>query len=183
MPLDTSLQASQVTVGKLDEIAPDLPVGAWTGSVVVKNRVNDAGYHQLILEWTAEESQTDSDEGVGGATAEFITFSPGALKMAKVRIKEMCEAYQIDVPDGTCLEEGTVEGLESFVEALESEKRPFWTTHQKRKDTGEVRVQVRCTAPGQKLERATEEEEEEHPKANGKTPPSPTSKLKKKIKR
>jgi hypothetical protein len=182
MPLDTSLQASQVTVGKLDEIAPDLPVGAWTGSALVKNRVNDAGYHQLIIEWTAEESQTDSDEGVGGAVAEFITFSPNALKMAKVRVKEICEAYQIEVPDGTCLEEGTVEGLEGFVEALESEKRPFWTTHKTSKD-GEIRVRVHCTEPA-KLERAPDDDEEQaKPKTNGKTPSKAAATAKKKAKR
>ena len=182
MPLDTSLEASQVTVGKLDEIAPDLPVGAWVGPVVAKNRVNDANYHQLILEWTAEESQTDDDAGVGGSVAEFITFSPNALKMAKTRIKEICEAYQIEVPDGSSLEDGTITGLEPFIEALESEKHQFWTTHRVRKDTGEVQVQIRCTEPKQKLDRV-DEEEEPKAKMNGKGPAAKKAPAKKPTKK
>lgn len=176
MPLDTTLEATQVTVGRLDEIAPDLPVGAWTGTVVVKNRVNDAGFHQLILEWTAEESQTDDDTGVGGTVAEFITFSPGALKMAKQRIKSLCETYQIEVPDGSSLENGRIEGLEPLVEALESEKHQFWTTHKVAKDTGEIRVNVHCTEPGKKLALVEEEEPAPRPRANGAVGKKPAAK-------
>jgi hypothetical protein len=158
MPIDTNatLQMTPVDTGDMSEIPPDLPAGEWDGTIEVKaSKTSKDSYPMLIIELTTTQAYGDGGENYVGARAtEFCTFFPEthkASKMSKLRVKALCEAAGLDLPDTSSLAEGSFSSLEPFVDALESNQIHFWTTTEADKKTGEVRTRIHFTQPGAKL--------------------------------
>jgi hypothetical protein len=162
MPLDLeqTIEMTPVETGDMSEIPPDLPDGEWVGSFVCKaSHTSEAkgSYPMLVIDAIAEEANTEGNEDAVGAKAtQMVCFFPAnhsGAKMSKIRLKQLCEAYEIDPPDTSSLAENppTWESLVPFVEALESQKRLFWTKNVPDKKTGENRTELFFMKPGSKV--------------------------------
>ena len=177
MPLDlnTVIEMVPVDTGDMTDIPPDLPPGAWIGTITVKNTSTKAKKEpMLILNFTAEEALTDGNEDFAGAKAAvFLVFKSEhdpSSKFGKIEVKKLCDAYDIEPPDSSSLLDGSFTSLQPFVEALEETKRPFWTTIDTDKTTGEKRTKIHYTEPGKKLKAVKREEEEEEEETPAATP-------------
>ena len=183
MPIDTSavIEMAPVVTGDMGDIPPDLPEGEWDGTIeVVKAGPNSKGNAMLTLKFTPLQAYGDTDsEAVGRSTVDWYVFYPAnheQSKNSKRKIKALCEAAKIDLPDTSSLEEGNFSSLVPFAEALEANQIHFFTSVQKDKNSGEAQTRIHFSKPGKKLEAApVEDEEDEKPAkkaAPSKAPPS-----------
>ena len=173
MPYDPNLviEMTQVDVGDLSDIPPDLPAGTWMGPITIKPTKTGEGSKtpntpMLIIEATGEECETPGNEDFqGGKTAKFLVLRPANdpnSKFYKLDLKKFCEAYELPLPDATSLAEDppNFSSMADWIEQVESEARRFYTTVVTDKRSGEKRTELHFVEPGQKLQRAEEEEEE-----------------------
>lgn len=167
MPLDTSLtqEMAPVDVGDPNKTTQDVPNGKWAGTITVTNRISNAGAPQLVINAVCEEALSEENQGnVGFRVTKYVTFKPASdtwAHLPKLEIKQMCDAFEIELPDYAPLADENLPsgerfaGFGPFIEAVEGTQREFWTTTDKR-DGSPV---LRWSEPGKKLERAEEEEE------------------------
>jgi hypothetical protein len=172
MPYDPNLviEMTQVDPGDLSDIPPDLPAGAWMGPLTIKctktgENSKSPNMPMLIVEATAEECETPGNEDfAGGKTADFFTILPANhpnSKFGKIRFKQLCEAYELPMPDASSLAEDppNFSSMADWIEQVESEARRFYTTVDTDKRSGEKRTRLHFSEPGQKLARTTEEDD------------------------
>jgi hypothetical protein len=179
LDLDTVIEMVPVDTGDMTDIPPDMPAGAWIGTITVKNTsTKEKKQPMLILNFTAEEALSDGNEDfTGSKAAVFLVFKPEhdpASKFGKIEIKKLCDAYDIDPPDTSSLPDGNFTSLQPFVEALEDTKRPFWTTIETDKSTGEKRTKIHYTEPGKKLKAVKRDDDEEEEEEDAAPVPVPT---------
>jgi hypothetical protein len=192
MPYDPNhtIEMTPVDPGDLSDIPPDLPAGAWVGAITVKPTATGDGSKDpktpmLIIEASADECLTPGNENfIGGKTAAFIVIYPANHKnsrLAKTNLKKMTDAYELGSPDASSLSEDppNFSSMAEWIDAVETEARPFWTTTQEDRKTGEKRTILHFSEPGVKLERADLEEEESAPakKAPTKKSAAPSKKV------
>ena len=150
MPLDKSVQITQIATGDMSDIPPDAPVGAWTASCTVKCEANKkTNAPQLRFTWKLEEALTDGNEDfVGSKVSSWLTFYPARheyAKMSKVTFKEITDAAALELP--AMSDPFQWEDLADWITGLESTKVNIFTTHKPDKQTGEIRVNVGFKAP------------------------------------
>ena len=177
MPVDTSLtdEMAPIDVGDPNKVAQDVPPGKWAGTIEIKNRISNKGAPQLVVKATCEEALSPENEGnVGFVVTNYITFKPATdpwAHLPKLEIKQMADAYEVELPDYTPLADDSLTsgerfaGFTAFVESIEATQREFWTFQDKRDGSPKIAWQEK----GKRLERATEEEE---------APPPPPAKAK-----
>lgn len=180
------VQFQSVNTGDLSDIPPDLPAGEWQATCAVKKLATSKDkYPMLALEWKTTEANTDgNEEAVGGRVTDFIVFYPAnhrASRMGKLRLKEVCEALDIEIPTIKAVK--SWDDLADLIDALEGTSAVIYTTVEADKTTGEQRSKIRYSAPGAlktKSKMAAEEDDEDSDEEEEKAPVI-KKKLKKKI--
>lgn len=146
---ERTVEFTSVDCGNMNEDVPDAPPGGWTGLCSVKKaKTQKDGYPMLILEWRLTEAEEDDNASfVGGKVTDFVTFFPKAhqaTRMARTKLKQLCEGLQIEVP--TCPKVETWDDLSDFIDALDGTKGRIWTKVAPDK-SGKVRTSIHYTAP------------------------------------
>ena len=137
----------------VNEIAPDAPVGEWgvsipRGKCKVQPTKEDK-YPMLIVPIRLDKSDEEGEEfqkALGAELSTMIVFfgdeKARAARMSKLRLRQLCEAADIDldlVPKRLTDPESD---LEPLIRALEGKKFTAWTRHTIRKDTGETTTEI-----------------------------------------
>jgi hypothetical protein len=144
----------------INEIAPDAPAGEWHASIPrgkCKVQPTKEDHFPMIILPVRLDSTEEDDErfqkSLGTELSTFMVFgskSPRGERMAKLRIREICEALDVDldlIPKK--LGEDPENELEPLIRALEGKKFTAWTVLQQRKDTGETITDLRFRNPNQ----------------------------------
>ncbi len=169
----------------VNEIAPDAPVGEWgvsipRGKCKIQPTKEDH-YPMLIvpvrLDKTEEEDES-FQKALGTELSTMIVFfgdeKARAAKMSKLRLRQLCEAADIDLDVIPKVLKDPENDLEPLVRALEGKKFTAWTKHSIRKDTGETVTDLLFQNPKAALASAgggdDEEEDDDTPAPRGGRP-------------
>lgn len=181
----------------VENIAPDAPAGEWLvsiprGKCKVQPTKEDK-YPMLIVPIRLESTEEDGEvfeKAVGTELSVMIVFfgneKARAARMSKIRLKQLCEAADVDLDVIPKDIEDPESDLEPLIRALEGAKFTAWTHIKKRNDTGEEVTEVSFKAPGGSLASSSnddeEEEEEEAPASEdaprGRKKPAPKASAK-----
>lgn len=137
----------------VNEIAPDAPAGEWRvsiprGKCKVQPTAKDHFPMVIVpirLDSTEEKGET-FQKALGAELSTFLVFggnTPQGERMAKIRIRQVCEAADVDldlIPKKLGDDPDTE--LQQFIRALEGKKFTAWTKLSTRKDTGEVVTEI-----------------------------------------
>lgn len=167
----------------VNEIAPDAPAGEWAvsiprGKCKVQPTKEDR-YPMLIvpirLDGTEEEGET-YQKALGAELSAMIVFfgdeKARAARMSKLRLRQLCEAADVDLDLVPKDLEDPENDLEPLIRALEGKKFTAWTRLQTRKDTGEVTTELVFQNPNKALSAAggDDDEDDDEDKPAGKKP-------------
>lgn len=140
----------------IHEIPPDAPAGEWEASIPRnKCKVQPTNEHKLpmvIVPIRLDSTDEDGDEfqrALGAELAVFLVFGgkdARAEKMAKLNIRQFCEAINFDLDD-LPKKITSEDDLQAFVKAIEGKKLKVWTTVQTRRDTGEEVTNIKFADP------------------------------------
>jgi hypothetical protein len=168
----------------VNEIAPDAPAGEWAvsiprGKCKVQPTKEDR-YPMLIvpirLEGTEEESETYT-KALGAELSSMIVFfgdeKARAARMSKLRLRQLCEAADVDLDVIPKDLEDPEADLEPLIRALEGKKFTAWTRLTTWKDTGEVTTELIFQNPNKTLAAAggddDDEDDDDKPQRGGKS--------------
>jgi len=168
----------------VNEIAPDAPAGEWKvsiprGKCKVQPTKEDR-YPMLIvpirLEGTEEESETYT-KALGAELSSMIVFfgdeKARAARMSKLRLRQLCEAADVDLDVIPKDLEDPEADLEPLIRALEGKKFTAWTRLTTWKDTGEVTTELIFQNPNKTLAAAggddDDEDDDDKPQRGGKS--------------
>jgi len=176
----------------VNEIAPDAPAGEWKvsiprGKCKVQPTKEDR-YPMLIVpirrDSTEEEDET-FQKALGAELSSMIVFfgdeKARAARMSKLRLRQLCEAADVDLDVVPKDLEDPENDLEPLIRELEGKKFTAWTVLTTRKDTGVVTTEVRFQNPTKTLsatkgEDDDDNDDEEEDKPRGKKKPAASSK-------
>jgi len=155
----------------VNEIAPDAPAGEWgvsipRGKCKVQPTKEDR-YPMLIvpirLDSTEEEDEV-YQKALGAELSSMIVFfgdeKARAARMSKIRLRQLCEAADVDLDVIPKDLEDPENDLEPLIRALEGKKFTAWTKLQPRKDTGEVTTEVVFLNPNKVLSAADDDDDD-----------------------
>ena len=142
----------------VNEIEPDAPAGEWLASIprgkIKVQPTKEDKLPMLIvpirLDKTEEEGE-DFERALGTELTAFLVFggkSPKGARMSKIRIRQVCEAADVDLDVIPKKITDPENDLEPLIHALEGKKFPVWTVIRTRKDTGEQNTEVQFQKPG-----------------------------------
>jgi hypothetical protein len=173
----------------INEIAPDAPAGEWQASIPrgkCKIQPTKEDHFPMIIVPIRLDSTEEDDESfqkaLGTELSTFLVFgskSPRGERMAKLRIREICEAADVDldlIPKK--LGDDPENELEPLIRALEGKKFTVWTKLQARKDTGEVVTEIsfrdmnKLLTTGADDDDDDDNDDEDKPAARGKRKPT-----------
>ncbi len=142
----------------VNEIAPDAPEGEWTASIprgkCKVQPTKEDKYPMLIvpirLDKTEEEGET-FEKALGAELSTMIVFfgdeKARAARMSKLRLRQLCEAADVDLDVIPKKLRDPINDLEPLIHALEGKKFQVWTKLTVRKDTGEQVTEVQFFNP------------------------------------
>lgn len=174
----------------VNEIAPDAPAGEWRVSIprgkCKVQPTKEDHYPMLIVPIRLDSTDEDEEVYTKALATELsvmIVFfgdeKARAAKMSKLRLRQLCEATDVDLDLVPKVIEDPEVDLEPLIRALEGSKFTAWTVLSTRKDTGEVTTEVRFQDPKGSLKAASDDdddEDEDEPKSErqprGKAKPS-----------
>lgn len=173
------LKMKAIDAFSYDKLPPDLPSGKWRFTIdKAVARATQKGQPMISLKFKVEEAFDDEHESlVGKSIDELVIFyadndeeNSRAAKMNKVRIRQLCEAAEVDLDAIPKRIGADGAELEQFAETLRGQSFEAWTIV-KTQDSGEQRTNVMYTEPGGGLSLAEPEAEDEPPArgAKGKT--------------
>ena len=141
----------------VNEIAPDAPAGEWTVSIprgqCKVQPTKDDKLPMVVVPVRLEKTDEDGDDfqkALGTSLTVYLVFgqtNPRAARMSKLRIRQLCEAADVDLdvlPKDLTDPEND---LQPLIHALEGKKFQAWTRHQTRKDTGETTTEIQFQNP------------------------------------
>ena len=143
----------------IDNIALDAPEGAWTaiiprGKIVVRP-TNEERFPMMIVPIRLEKTEEDGEiyeKALGVELRVMIVFFPDtkaqAARMSKTRLRQLCEATEIDTDKIPKSLRKPLEDLQPLIAELEGKRLPVWTWHGKNKKSGETEVNVSFRPPG-----------------------------------
>jgi hypothetical protein len=164
----------------VNEIAPDAPAGEWMVSIprgkCKVQPTKEDHYPMLIVPVRLDKTEEEGDEfqkALGSELSTMIVFfddaKPRAARMSKLRLRQLCEAADVDLDVIPKKLNDPDNDLEPLIRALEGKKFPAWTKHTTRKDTGEVVTDLLFQKPGGlKTTADNDDEEEDDDKPRGK---------------
>lgn len=156
----------------VNEIAPDAPVGEWgvsipRGKCKVQPTKEDK-YPMLIIPIRLDKTEEEGEEyekALGAELSVMVVFfgneKARAARMSKLRIRQLCEAADVDLDLIPKKIKDPENDLQPLIRALEGKKFPAWTKHTERKDTGETVTDVLFMNPKAPTRSANADEEEE----------------------
>jgi hypothetical protein len=173
----------------VNEIAPDAPAGEWMASIprgkCKVQPTKEHGFPMIIvpirLDSTEEEDEA-FQKALGTELSVFLVFGaskPTGERMAKLRIREVCEAADADldlIPKK--LGDDPETELEPLIRALEGKKFTVWTFLKARKDTGEITTELRFRDMSKLLTTGSgddDDDEDDKPAPRGKKKPAASS--------
>ena len=156
----------------VDEIAPDAPAGEWEASIprgkCKVQPTKEDHYPMLIVPIRLDKTEeTDEvfEKALGAELSTMIVFfgdeKARAARMSKLRLRQLCEAADVDLDVVPKVIEDPENDLEPLIRALEGKKLTVWTVLTTRKDTGEVVTDVRFQNPSKALVSKDDEDEDE----------------------
>jgi hypothetical protein len=167
------------------EIVPDAPAGEWMatiprGKCKVQPTKEDR-FPMVIVPVRLESTQEEGPEyqkALGAELSVFLVFggkTPKGENMGKLRIRQLCEAADVDLDVIPKDIDDPESDLEPLIRALEGKKFTCWTKVVPRKDTGELSTEVSFQDPNRSLKTADADDEDEAPrgrrgKASAKAP-------------
>lgn len=164
----------------IDEIAPDAPAGEWEVSIprgkCKVQPTKEDHYPMLIVPIRLDKTdETDEvyEKALGAELSAMIVFfgneKARAARMSKLRLRQLCEAADVDLDVVPKELEDPENDLEPLIRALEGKKFTAWTVLQTRKDTGEVVTELRFQNPNKALSSSSatddDDEDEDGPKS------------------
>lgn len=172
----------------IDEIAPDAPAGEWEvsiprGKCKVQPTKEDR-YPMLIVPIRLDKTEeTDEvyEKALGAELSAMIVFfgdeKARAARMSKLRLRQLCEAADVDLDVVPKEIDDPENDLEPLIRALEGKKFTAWTVLQTRKDTGEVVTELRFQNPAGALAAKgdDDDDDDEDAKPRGKAKPEKSS--------
>lgn len=173
------MEYKQVSNFDVNEIAPDAPAGEWGVSIprgkCKVQPTKEEHYPMLIVPVRLDKTEEEGEEftkALGSELSAMIVFfgdeKPRAARMSKLRLRQLCEAAEVDLDVIPKKLTDPENDLEPLIRALEGKKFKAWTKLQTRKDTGEVVTDLLFQNPNAPIKGDTEEEEEEErPAARG----------------
>ncbi len=174
----------------VNEIAPDAPAGEWRVSIprgkCKVQPTKEDHYPMLIVPIRLDSTEEDEEVYTKALATELsvmIVFfgdeKARAAKMSKLRLRQLCEATDVDLDLVPKVLEDPEADLEPLIRALEGSKFTAWTVLTTRKDTGEVTTEVRFQDPKGTLKAAggdDDDDDDDEPKSErqprGKARPS-----------
>lgn len=156
----------------VNEIAPDAPVGEWVGSVprgkCKVQPTKEDHFPMLIVPVRLDSTEEEGDEhekALGTELSTMIVFfdntKPRAARMSKLRLRQLCEAADVDLDIIPKKLHDPNNDLEPLIRALEGKKFSVWTRHQTRSDTGEVTTELLFRDPKAPISASSEDDEDE----------------------
>ena len=156
----------------VNEIAPDAPAGEWDvsiprGKCKVQPTKEDR-YPMLIvpvrLDGTEEEGET-FEKALGAELSTMIVFfgdeKARAARMSKLRLRQLCEAADVDLDLVPKELDDPESDLEPLIRALEGKKFKAWTKLSTRKDTGEVVSELLFQNPNKAITAGGDDEDDD----------------------
>lgn len=176
----------------VNEIAPDAPAGEWDVSIprgkCKVQPTREDHFPMIIVPIRLDKTEEDDDsfqKALGTELSTFMVFGAKTLRgerMAKLRIREICEAADVDLDLIPKVIEDPENDLEPLIRALEGKKFKAWTKLQARKDTGEITSELMFRDPNRTLSAASEDDEDENDDDDeaprGRAKPAPQGKKK-----
>jgi hypothetical protein len=154
----------------INEIAPDAPAGEWLVSIPRgKCKIQPTKEDKLpmvVVPIRLEKTDEDGEEfekALGTELSVYCVFggrNPRGERMAKLRIRQLCEAADVDT-DVIPKKIESREDLDPFVRAIEGKKFRAWTILVTRNDTGETNTEIRFQDPKKPLRAAERDEDED----------------------
>lgn len=164
----------------INEIAPDAPAGEWRASIprgkCKVQPTKEDRFPMIILPVrldSTEEEDEKFQKSLGTELSTFMVFgskTPRGERMQKLRIREICEALDVDLDLIPKDIDDPENDLEPLIKALEGQKCTVWTRLQTRKDTGEVVSELMFRDPNRTLSAAgsaDDDDDEDKPAARG----------------
>jgi hypothetical protein len=156
----------------VDEIAPDAPAGEWEASIprgkCKVQPTKEDHYPMLIVPIRLDKTdETDEayEKALGAELSSMIVFfgdeKARAARMSKLRLRQLCEAADVDLDVIPKVIEDPENDLEPLIRALEGKKLTVWTVLTTRKDTGEVVTDVRFQNPNKALASTTDDDDDD----------------------
>jgi hypothetical protein len=162
----------------VNEITPDAPAGEWgvsipRGKCKVQPTKEDR-YPMLIvpvrLDSTAEEDDS-FQRALGTELSSMIVFfgdeKARAARMSKLRLRQLCEAADVDLDIVPKELNDPENDLEELIRALEGKKFTAWTRLTTRKDTGETVTELLFSNPSKPLSAKEAEDEDDEDDEKG----------------
>lgn len=160
----------------IDQIEPDAPEGEWKmmiprGKCKVQP-TKDGGFPMVVIPVRLDATEEEGDEfekALGTELTVFAVFGskkPRGVKMNKLRIRQICEALDVDL-DVIPKKINDGDDLQKFIRAIEGKKFTGWTVIQVRKDTGEENTEVRFVNPKGVLKGVSDDDEDAEPDEGG----------------
>ncbi len=152
----------------VNEIAPDAPAGEWSASIprgkCKVQPTKEDSFPMIIVPVRLDKTDEDGDafqKALGTELTVFLVFgskTPRGERMGKLRIREICEACDIDLDVIPKVIEDR-DDLEPLVRELEGKKLKVWTIVTTRKDTGEEVTEIRFRDPKGTLKAARDDDD------------------------
>lgn len=155
----------------VNEIAPDAPAGEWQVSIprgkCKTQPTREERFPMVIVPIRLEKTEEDGEvfeKALGTELSTFLVFggkTPQGERMAKIRIRQLCEAADVDldlIPKN--IGDDPENELAEFIRALEGKKFTAWTKIQTRKDTGEDVTELSFVNPSRTLSAKNEDDDD-----------------------
>lgn len=153
MPIDTSVEVKPLAVASNSQLPPDAPDGKWRMSGMCKNGSTQAGDPMLTITHTLVEALTPGNESYAGGNVTLksrIMWFPkekaGANRMNLIRLRDLCKALAISIPEPSDPNQFKWADYIQLVEAIETRTIDAWTKNKKQAD-GAVQTEVEYSAP------------------------------------
>ncbi len=142
----------------VNEIAPDAPAGEWSATIPrSKCKVQptkEERYPMLIIPIRLDGTEEDDEvfqKSLGTELSLMIVFfgdeKAKAARMSKLRLRQLCEATDVDLDVIPKELKDPENDLEPLIRAIEGKKLKVWTVLNVRKDTGEEVTEIRLADP------------------------------------
>lgn len=162
----------------VNEIAPDAPAGEWKVSIprgkCKVQPTKEDHYPMLIvpvrLDATEEEDEV-FQKALGTELSSMIVFfgdeKARAARMTKIRLRQLCEAADVDLDVIPKKLNDPPNDLEPLIKALEGSKFTAWTRLTVRKDTGETVTELVFQNPDKALSAGNPDDDDDENDSGG----------------
>jgi hypothetical protein len=160
------------------EVAPDAPAGEWQATIprgkCKVQPTKEERFPMIIVPIRLEKTEEEGAEyqkAIGAELSVFLVFggkTPKGENMSKLRIRQLCEAADVDLDVIPKDIDDPDNDLDPLIRALEGKKFTCWTKVTTRKDTGELSTEVVFRDPNQSIKRDDDDDNDGDDDGDGK---------------